>query len=188
MNLTRKIRLTCCGLLLMSACKKDKPTPNNYISFYANDVYNIAKPGIANIDDETFLLDAGPDMKGEIGLFIDTNVQLKTYHLENEADNAICDYYDSAGTHFWSATGVLVVNAFDGKHISGSFSFTGHPLDDKSATVHITEGHFSTDVTNDSFSADSCTVCDSAFSFSRRAPLANRYLWHKQIAVKLMLR
>jgi hypothetical protein len=188
MNIAQKITIACCGLMILSACKKNNPEPDEYISFYVNDVYKIIKPEADYFDDDTFLLQAGPDMKGEIGLFLDTIVQIKTYYFENPFDGAVADWYDNSGTHFWSDTGTLVVSAFDGDHISGTFSFKGHAETGKPATVHITEGHFSTDVTYVSFSPDTCTVCDSAYSFSHRATLARRYLRHKQLATKVILR
>jgi Family of unknown function (DUF6252) len=188
MNLAQKIFIACGCIAALGACKKNSPKPNDYISFYVNDAYKIIKPEADIFDDGTLMIDAGPSMKGEISLFLDTTVQLKTYHFENEKDNALGNYYDNSGISFWSDTGTLVVSAFDGKHISGSFSFKGRTLYGSPATINITEGHFSADVSYLSFSPDTCTLCDSTDSFSRRSALQNRYLRHKQVVTRAIIK
>ena len=182
MNRTQNIFIACVCMAALGACKKNNPTPTDYISFYANGTYKITKPEADIFDDGTLLIDAGPFMKGELLLFLDTAVQVKTYRFENGEYNADGDYYDNAGVHFLGDTGVLVVNTFDGKHISGSFSFKGRTIEGSPATMNITEGHFSAKVSYLSFSTDTCTVCDSTYSLSHRAGLARRYLRHRQFA------
>lgn len=157
-----------CLVMAFNSCKKDNPTPANFISFKINGVYKNIKPEADIFDDGTFLLQAGPFLKDEIGLFLDTNVMLKTYHFENESDNAIGDYYDHSGAHFWSDSGTLVVTSFDGRHINGTFSFKARTLAGPPASINITEGQFSADVSYLSAAPDTNSWCDSTFSVSRR--------------------
>lgn len=171
MNLMNKLMIARCCMVAFGSCKKDNPTPTNFISFKLNGVYKNIKPEADIFNDGSFLLGAGPFMKDQIGLFLDTNVMLKTYHFENESDNAVGDYYDYAGTHFWSDTGILVVTSFDGHHINGTFSFKAHTLDGPPASIDITDGQFSADITYESAATDTCTQYqydDSTFSIGRR--------------------
>jgi len=157
-----------CLAMALSSCKKDNPTPANFISFKVNGVYKSIKPEADIFDDGTFLLDAGPFMKDEIGLYLDTNVMLKTYHFENQGDNALGDYYDHSGTHFWSDTGTLVISSFDGHHINGTFSFKARTLAGAPASINVTEGQFSADVSYLSTVSDTCSWYDSNLCINRR--------------------
>jgi hypothetical protein len=167
MNLIHKLIIAGCLVAAFSSCRKDNPTPANFISFKINGVYKSIKPEADIFDDGTFLLDAGPFMKDEIGLFLNTNVMLKTYHFENQGDNALGDYYDHSGTHFWSDTGTLVVTSFDGRHINGTFSFKARTLAGPPASIDVTDGQFSADVSYLSAATDTCSWYDSTVSVSR---------------------
>src|ERR1700744_1813617 len=102
MNLAQKILVTCGCITMLAACKKDRPTADNYISYKLNGVYQKLIPDADSFDDGTFLVSAGPFNKGEIDLFLDTLVQLKTYHFQDIKDNTVGSYTDVSGTNFWS--------------------------------------------------------------------------------------
>jgi len=184
MNLRNKMMIAGCCIAALGSCKKDKPAPDNFIFYKLNGVYTTIKPEADIFDDSSFLLEAGPFNKNEIGLFVDSNIQVRTYHFENAYDNAVGDYYDGKGAHFWSDSGTLVIKSFDGYHIKGSFSFRAKTEDSAPATIRITEGQFSTDVGYFSSSPDTCTLCDSTIGVSKRGLLV-KHLARARISIPI---
>ena len=157
MNLSQKLFAISCCIMLFSACKKDKPKPNNYISFKADGVYsNLSPEARYSADNGTVLMDAGDSKKNKISLSFSVDALLNSYNLGTyQEENAICDYYNESGVHFSSDNGTFVISKVlsDGS-ISGTFAFIGHTLNNSPDSVRITEGQFSTNVSNLSFSTD----------------------------------
>jgi hypothetical protein len=190
MNLSQKMLITGGLLILFAACKKDKPTTSNHISFKLNGVYKNLKPEGDLFDDGTLLLQAGPFMKDQITLFIDTAVLVKTYRFEDRRYQAEADYNDHSGVLFLSDTGKLVITSFDGNKISGSFEFKAKPLNGGPG-LNITEGEFSAKLSHlsagspDTCSSwpDTCPV-DSGYSVSPRQKLLQRHLQHARLVFR----
>lgn len=188
MNLTKKIYIACSCVIIFSACKKDNPTPDNYISFKVNGVYKRLKPEADYFDDGSLLLDAneGKFLKDEISFSTIKNPQVKTYHFEDPDADAIADYNNHAGTDFWCDSGTLVISEVSDNHISGTFAFKGHAVDDQSSKINITEGQFSASVSFLSFAPDTCAWRDSTYGVSKRVKLMNSQLNRRQLAVPMI--
>ena len=171
MNLRRKLMIAGCCVAVFGSCKKDNPAPDNFIFYKVNGVYKTIKPEGYIFGGDGLLIDAGPFMKNEIDMFIDSLPQVRSYNFNPDEAVAAADYYDNNRVHFWSDSGKLVVNSFDGIHIKGSFSFRGRTLTGAPDTVHITEGQFSTNVAYYSSAPDTCVICDSTLGISQRSRL-----------------
>ncbi len=184
MNLIHKLMIAGCCATALASCKKDNPTSTNFVSFKINGVYKSIKPEADIFYDGTFLLTGGPFMKDQIGLFLDTNVMRKTYHFENASDNAVGDYYDHSGTRFLGDTGTLTITSFGNQHISGTFSFKAHTMDGPPASIDITEGQFSTDITY-GFPLDTFGQYDSTYSTSHRKLLIQHLSKRRRMQVKM---
>src|SRR3569833_124867 len=145
MNLTQKILIIGGCVAVLAGCRKDdpKPTPDNFISYKINGVYKILVPDATAFDDGTWLLTGGPFNKGEISLFLDTPMYVKSYDFKGELDEAIGDYCDEAGSDFWSDSGTMVINSYNNGHITGTFAFRARTRDSAHRVVRITEGQFS---------------------------------------------
>jgi hypothetical protein len=179
MSLVKKLLIAVGCVFSLGTCKKSGPTPGNYISFKVNGVYKNFKPDASPFTDGSFLLDAGPSIKGEIGLFLETSPQLTAYDLANDSI-AIADYYDSSGIHFWSDSGTLVISAYNGKHISGTFAFRGRTHDKNTvATINVTEGQFSADIGPLLNLPDTCALRNPEFTAGKRSGVAERFLLHR---------
>lgn len=180
MNLIQKIMIAGCGVAALASCKKDKPAPDNYISYKVDGNYKKLKPDADYFDDGSgFLIDAGPFNKGEMSIsFNDVPVE-KTYHFEDSTD-VIAEYVDESGRNFWSLSGTLVINSYDGDHISGTFAFRGVTDTDPEAAVNVTEGQFSADVSDLSSSSDT-TATDTTYGVSKSKKLMKVHLNHARI-------
>jgi len=181
MNLIRKMMIAGCCIAALGSCKKDNPAPGDFIFYKVNGSFKSNDPDGYIFDENSLLIDAGPFEKNEISLFIDSLPRVRIYHFENESDPAIADYYDNDHRHFWSDSGTLVVNSYDGQHIKGTFSFRGK-ADDGSPAVHITEGQFSTKVDHYLSTPDSCATGDSTVGVSRHG-LLTRHLARLRINI-----
>jgi hypothetical protein len=199
MNLTQNILITCCCIATLGSCKKDKPTPDNYISFQVDGVYKKLIPEANSSDDGNWLLIAGPLNKGELDLFLDTSIYLKSYNLANEADHAMCTYYNDAGTRFWNDSGTMVISSYDGENISGTFAFKARTPDSAHSTIRITEGQFSAKVEYFSTSSDTsdwnfppvepigtdtCSWSNSRYGVNPRQKLLRRHLQHTRLVFR----
>ncbi len=183
MNLSQKLFAICSCIALFSACKKDKPKPNNYISFKADGVYsNLSPKASYSADNGTVLMDAGDSKKNKISLSFSVDAVIGSYDLGTyQEENAICDYYNDSGVHFSSDSGTFMIgNALSDGSISGTFDFIGHTLNGSPNTVRITEGQFSTNVSNLSFSTDTDDSEDYEAT-GGRSKVINHYLSRKRL-------
>lgn len=166
----------------LGSCKKNNPAPDNFIFYKVDGVYKTARPEGDLFGQDGLLIESGSSLKNEIDLFTDQPPQVGVYHLDSDMNGAAAQYYDSNGVSFWSDSGKLVINAYDGHHIKGSFSFRGRTLAGANDTTRITEGQFSTSVEDYGSIPDSCAICDSTMELNRRASMA-RHLTRVRIGV-----
>lgn len=125
MNLIKKIVVAGCLAAAICGCKKNSPTPEDYISYKVDGVYKSLKPEASYLDG-SLLIEAGKTGGENLWIIVDGYPARGIYNLANfnVADISYGlgdDVYDS----IISETGTLTIRSYDGKHISGTFEFKG---------------------------------------------------------------
>jgi uncharacterized protein DUF6252 len=145
MNLITKMLIAGGLLMAFCGCKKNSPSPNDYISYKVDGVYKSLKPE-ADVVDGDLLIEGGKIGGEDLWIQIDQYPSPGTYNLAN-SDIADITYSIGIDTYdsIISDTGTVVITSYDGKHVSGTFEFKGD--NGNGGIKNITEGQFKAKVT-----------------------------------------
>ncbi|HEY9002171.1 MAG TPA: DUF6252 family protein [Mucilaginibacter sp.] len=179
MNLIRKIIIAGCMTAVIYGCKKNSPSPDNYLKYKVDGVYKSLKPE-ADYFDDSLIIDAGKIGGEDLTIFFDGYPAPGVYDLA-DFDVASISYTlnDDPYDTIISQTGTLVIASYDGEHIKGTFECK--PSNGKNIKT-ITEGEFNTKVEQWGYLSPPDT--DSTYSFSAKAKILEHL--QKIRAAKLM--
>ena len=139
--------ITLLLLLSLPACQNSKadsnPSNNNFIAVVNGEDFK-AKfvSGHVTVITNTLLLTGGMGDGEDIQLFLPQDIGAGTYSYET----GIQGKYQKTDEDFvFANSGQLIIETHDteGKHIKGSFNFTGKPMDSDNATYTVENGSFS---------------------------------------------
>ena len=161
MNLIKKMLLAGSFALVICGCKKTGPSPDNYITYKVNGVYKSMRPDAGYLDD-ALLIEGGKIGGEDLWIIFNGYPAPGTYDLK-DIDTTYMSY--SIGGDLYGSTiskkGILVINSYDTKHVSGTFEFEGS---NGARIKTITEGKFDTKVDQLGYSSPSCDSTDTWFA------------------------
>jgi len=142
MRLVCKLILVACLFVTVSSCEKDNTEPRGFISYKVDGtVKNLSTTAYYNTDNSILIYGTGPNGE-KISLYIFMHGNAGDFKFAKDIDSALATY--SPG-YFVSDSGKLSVDSFDGRHISGTFTFSSSSGKTKK---NITDGQFSSTIVN----------------------------------------
>lgn len=142
MRLICKLILACCFLAMITSCEKDNTEPYGFISYKVDGaVKTLSTNAYYNTDNSILIYGTGGNGE-KIALYIFMHGKTGGAQFARDIDSALATY--SPG-YFVSDSGKLSVDSFDGRHISGTFTFASSSGKVKK---NITDGQFSSTIAN----------------------------------------
>jgi len=142
MRLICKLIIAACFFAAISSCEKDNTQPSGFISYKVDGVVKTLSTNAYYNTDNSILVYGSGSNGEKISLYIFTHTRTGDFQFAKDIDSALATYNPG---RFVSDSGKLVVDTFDGKHISGSFQFSSS---NGRLRKNITNGQFSATVTN----------------------------------------